>query len=100
MKKKVLLYTLLIIFSFSFSSCFRPFRSFERVQHPSSPDYTQEKYWAALPTVKDSADAVPYGSGLIDGQSTAKADVFFIYPTIYLSGGNWNADVDNQRVQS
>jgi len=75
-------YFFLFIFFFSFSSCLTPGKSFEKGKVSPPPDYSQEKYWAALPTKKDSADAVPYSSGLIDGQANAKVDVFFIYPTI------------------
>lgn len=67
---------------------------------PPAPDYTQSIHWAALPTVKDAADSVPLKSGLKDEQAIAKADVFFIHPTIYTqhptSGAfEWNADVND-----
>ena len=81
-----------------FCSCLRPHRSFESSTPPAAPDYSKQQYWAALPTVKDSADVVPYGSGLKDGQADAKVDVFFIYPTIYLTGRKWNADVNKKRL--
>src|ERR1035437_5620575 len=85
------------------SSCLIPLRSFEKSKAPSSPDYTQSKYWVALPTMKDSADAVPYKSGLKEDQANAKVDVFFIYPTMYWTGTHWNANVNkkslNHRIQ-
>ncbi|MBI3502426.1 MAG: DUF3089 domain-containing protein [Bacteroidetes bacterium] len=87
-----------ICFSIFLSSCLAPLRSFEKSKAPSAPDYSQEKYWAALPTKKDSADAIPYGTNLKDEQANAKADVFFIYPTIYLTGKHWNADVNNKKL--
>ena len=80
------------------SSCLWPARSFEKSKQPAAPDYSQEKYWSALPTKKDSADAVPYGSNLKDEQANAKVDVFFIYPTIYLTGKHWNADVTSEKM--
>ncbi|MFI5164386.1 MAG: DUF3089 domain-containing protein, partial [Bacteroidia bacterium] len=80
------------------SSCLTPLQSFEESKVPSPPDYSQSKYWAALPAMKDSADAVPYGSALKDGQADAKADVFFIYPTIYWAGRHWNANVNNKKL--
>src|SRR5271157_4198956 len=83
---------------FSCYSCLAPRKYFEDDRVTSPPDYNQERYWAALPTKKDSADAVPYNSGLKDGQANAKVDVFFIYPTIYLAGRNWNADVNNKKL--
>jgi hypothetical protein len=98
MKKYFFYYALLLTFLFSFTACLRPNRSFERGRIYPPPDYSQNKYWAALPTVKDSADAVPKGAVLADGQSEAKADVFFIYPTIYLFGKTWNADVNKKQL--
>jgi hypothetical protein len=77
------------------SSCIIPFRSFDKSKPTAPPDYSQTKYWAALPTIKDSADIVPYNSNLKDEQANAKADVFFIYPTIYWIGKHWNANVNN-----
>src|ERR1039458_4799016 len=77
------------------SSCIIPFRSFDKSKPTAPPDYSQTKYWAALPTIKDSADIVPYNSNLKDEQANAKVDVFFIYPTIYWEGKHWNADVNN-----
>lgn len=67
---------------------------------PPAPDYKQSANWAALPTVKDAADSVPLKSGLKEEQAIAKADVFFIHPTIYTqhptSGAfEWNADVND-----
>jgi len=98
MKKNIFLNSLFIFLILSFSSCLVPRRYFEDDKVTSPPDYSKEKYWAALPTKKDSADAVPHGSGLKDGQANAKADVFFIYPTIYLAGRDWNADINNKRL--
>jgi len=49
---------------------------------PPESDYADSKNWAALPSKKDAADFVPTGSPFHDEQATAKADVFFIHPTI------------------
>jgi len=78
--------------------CLAPIKSFDNSKTPSAPDYSQEKHWSALPTKKDSADALPYGCNLKDGQADAKVDVFFIYPTIYLTGKRWNADVNKEKL--
>ena len=88
----------LLIFSILISSCLWPARSFEKSKPSLAPDYSQEKYWAALPAKKDSADSVPYGSNLKDEQVSAKADVFYIYPTIYWTGKHWNADVTDKKL--
>src|ERR1035437_3335731 len=81
-----------------FSSCIIPFRSFDKSTPTAPPDYSQSKYWAALPTIRDSADIVPYNSNLKDEQADAKVDVFFIYPTIYLAGKHWNANLNNKNL--
>jgi hypothetical protein len=74
--------------------------SFNEKNIPPAPDYSINKYWAALPHMKDAADTVPVG--LKDMQSTAPADVFFIHPTtfIYEPDGayHWNADVDDEKL--
>jgi hypothetical protein len=49
---------------------------------PPESDYSDENNWAALPSKKDAADRVPIGSPFKDEQASAKADVFFIHPTI------------------
>jgi hypothetical protein len=47
-------------------------------------DYDKdERAWAAHPESLDWADIVPPDSGLTDGQQTARAAVFFVYPTGY-----------------
>ena len=63
---------------------------------PSAPDYSKEKYWSALPFRKDAADNIPAGEQWIN-DSLKKADVFFIYPTVYVKGKTWNQDVDNAK---
>ncbi len=82
-------------------SCNRQLPSaFDNNQIPSAPDYSNEKYWAALPTTEDAADVV-LADGLQDWQAEAKADVFFLYPTIYgvqTKGDNWNADVNDAEL--
>ena len=49
---------------------------------PPESDYADVNNWAALPSKKDAADRVPIGSPFRDEQASAKADVFFIHPTI------------------
>lgn len=78
---------------------YKPTKDFENYQSPPAPDYSLEKYWAALPDKLDSADRTP--QGLKDFQQLSQADVFFIYPTSYLTkrGNNqWNADVNNEKI--
>ena len=69
---------------------------------PPSPNYSLPSTWAALPTKKDAADSVPRKSNLKDLQATAQADVFFIYPTIFINEPQnkylWNADVNDAEL--
>lgn len=87
-----------VIFLFLLASCSVPIRSFEKYPFTEPPNYYDEQDWAALPSKKDSADAVPANSGLTDNQANAKVDVFYIHPTLYFSGKRWNADISNKRV--
>ncbi len=57
-------------------------------------DYSDDKHWAALPWKEDDADKVPV-EALQDRQDSAKVDVFFIHPTSYMIGFDWNADINN-----
>ncbi len=73
--------------------------SFDQVPVPPLPDYSLSSSWASLPTKRDAADSVPGKSDFKDEQSLAKADVFFIYPTIFTDKPenqfHWNADVND-----
>lgn len=75
---------------------FFPTAPFDAAAAPPAPDYRDEANWAALPQRVDGADVVPPDSGAVDRQREALVDVFFIYPTTYLLGGDWNAAVDNR----
>ena len=76
----------------------KPRHDFVAYAPASGPDYAQDSLWAALPTRRDSADAVPRSSGLRDEQATAAADVFFIHPTTYYWRKTWNADLGKDRL--
>ena len=81
---------------------------FKQSRVPPRPDYSKDKYWASLPTKSDAADSTPNKSNLQNLQSSAPADVFFIYPTIFTGKPSnhfqWNADVNdsilNYRIQT
>lgn len=67
---------------------------------PKAPDYSDLKYWAALPTQIDSADAVPVKEWK-DEQANAGVDVFYIYPTTYTGKRgqhDWNASTDDTKL--
>jgi len=85
----------ILLLIFFVSSCLVPFRSFKHTKQPSPPDYANRLYWASLPDKKDSSDFELKEYGIVDGQKSAKADVFFIPPTNYLNGYKWNANVND-----
>jgi hypothetical protein len=65
---------------------------------PEPPDYSLERNWAALPTIKDKADLVPSNSGFTNNQSTAKVDVFYIHPTTYYRSYSGNGDPEDKKL--
>jgi Protein of unknown function (DUF3089) len=81
--------------------------NFNQSPIPPKPDYSNQDHWASLPGKKDAADSIPKKSGLKDLQATLPADVFFIYPTIFINKPtnqySWNADVNdavmNRQIQ-
>lgn len=85
------LFQFLCYFAFAQQTVFRP------EQQPAAPDYAKEKYWSALPFRTDAADKIPNIEQWIN-DSLKDADVFYIYPTIYMSGKTWNADLANKKL--
>jgi hypothetical protein len=76
----------------------KPRHDFATYTPRTGPNYALDSCWAALPTRRDSADAVPRNSGLRDEQATAAADVFFIHPTTYYWHEAWNADLSRAKL--
>lgn len=98
--KKVIIVAILTIYS-SFSLTAQGLAvNFEEQVHPQVPDYSQEKYWSALPWRVDSPDEVP-NKEFVNREDIAKVDVFFVHPTtITAKDGIWNADVNNLKWNS
>ena len=66
----------------------------------SATDYSKVSNWAALPTIKDSADCVPVLEWK-DEQSMSGVDVFFIHPTTYVGNSgehDWNASLEDETL--
>ncbi|HTH56770.1 MAG TPA: DUF3089 domain-containing protein [Cyclobacteriaceae bacterium] len=99
--------TLLILFAFCSNKVNILKNGFRQSLSPPSPDYSKSASWASLPTKRDAADSTPKDSNLKNTQSSAQADVFFIYPTVFVGKPTnrfqWNADVNdsilNYRIQ-
>lgn len=69
-----------------------PAQAFDVRLAPPAPDYRDASSWAARPETRDAADVTPLGVTAID-QRRADVDVFFVYPTVFFSQTDWNADV-------
>lgn len=77
-----------------------PDTPFTRQTPPKAPAYDEPKDWACLPGRADACDTVPIDT-LSDQQATARADVFFVYPTLFKDKSQWNAsiaDVDHRKA--
>lgn len=85
-----------LLFTFLFSPTVIA-QNFLPEAQPAAPDYSQEKYWAALPFHKDEADNIPKTEKWVS-DSLKDVDVFYIYPTIYRNGILWNADVNDEKL--
>ncbi len=72
----------------------KPKHDFDLAMKVPAPDYADEVNWAALPTTQDLADMIPAGIPDTDIRGSAPVDVFFIHPTGYLRGGDWNSSMD------
>jgi len=75
----------------------RPRHGWDMKYKAPPPDYAQAKNWAALPSDPGLSALTPPGE---PAAKDAQVDVFFIHPTGYLSGGDWNSPMDpNTRTE-
>lgn len=77
----------------------KPKGRFNYLKIPVPPQYDENRYWAALPSMDDPADLTP--DGLEDRQDEARADVFFVHPTTYTrKPGNkeWNGSPRDEKL--
>ncbi len=70
-----------------------PETHFDDTPRPPAPDYSDEAAWAARPDRTDLGDVAPENSAYPDRQTEASVDVFYIHPTTYRGGENWNQDL-------
>lgn len=93
-------YLLIVVAFVSISACAsKPKGTFEDSTSTFAPDYSKGKYWAALPSSQDNADRTP--KGMQDLQSEAKADVFYLHPTMYFGDRDydqWNAPINLNKI--
>lgn len=62
------------------------------------PSYNDETFWIALPWRHDIADTIPPDCISKENQAAAQVDVFYVHPTLYLSGGPWNGNLADKRL--
>lgn len=63
-----------------------------------APDYAQADAWASFPGKDSYATFSPEGVPAVQGPSAV--DVFFVHPTGYLNGGEWNSPLNaNSRTE-
>jgi hypothetical protein len=62
------------------------------------PAYAEEKFWIALPWRTDAGDVVPPGCPTPENQANAVADVFYVHPTMFVSGPGWNGDLEDVKL--
>ena len=100
MKLSYFIFSGVIILFFTACATMPVKSDFTTEKNPPAPDYSNTQYWSALPDKKDSADHIPNNSPVLltDGQANADVDVFFIYPTHFFSRKEWNADVNDAKL--
>ena len=92
---------LFILFCFLLSCSPRlqsPSTTFDFSLSPKAPAYDSLLYWAFHPERDDAKQLLPknYTDSLFD--NTPLVDVFYIHPTSYHSGDNWNASLSDSVV--
>lgn len=76
----------------------KPSHGWDLSRKAPAPDYATDEAWAARPGKESLANLVPEG---VASEPGARAiDVFFVHPTGYLNGGDWNSPLDaNSRTE-
>lgn len=70
----------------------KPHHGWDMALKAPAPDYAKAASWAALPSKPSEADLVP--AGVAAAPKDTMVDVFFIHPTGYLNGADWNSPLD------
>ena len=75
-----------------------PKENFDIKLLPEDPDYSKIECWVEHPKKKNHYAKLPKNYSDTTEKKTTNIDVFFIHPTLYLKGDNWNADINNKRL--
>ena len=78
----------------AFTAYSKPSGEFNPDNAVAAPDYSLQDNWAALPELDDPADLVPAGVTALP-QGEHSVDTFFIHPTGFLRGADWNWAMDS-----
>ena len=90
------LYYIIIIGVFLSCKPLTPINDFSLKNAPSPPNYSDLSCWVAHPLKADFSDKFPKN---FSTDTTIKGiDVFFIYPTLLLKGEQWNASVEDKKL--
>lgn len=99
MNKRIIYIVIQQIFFFfcCFHSSAQPIQQFSSITVNIKPDYSDFRYWAAHPWIKDNSDSVPEELKKHEKQDSL-VDVFFIHPTTYTGEKNngWNAAINDR----
>lgn len=71
---------------------FAPHHGWDLSRKAPAPDYADASSWAALPSKPGLSGRVP--AGVAPPPKDPPVDVFFIHPTGYTSGAEWNSPLD------
>ena len=105
--RKIVLFLILVVLISSLPACrsrvYTVKARYKEVPTPAKPDYTKADSWFALPGRNDMADKVMgQKEEVYTKEDTLKADVFFIYPTIFTGKANdeflWNANTADETL--
>ncbi len=69
-----------------------PPKNWDLARKAPDPDYAQPASWAAWPGRDSPAMFVP--KGVANSSAPREVDVFFIHPTGYMNGADWNSPLD------
>jgi Protein of unknown function (DUF3089) len=70
----------------------KPAHGWDLSRKAPAPDYAQASSWAARPGTASVADFAP--AGVANAAGERAVDVFFVHPTGFLSGKEWNSPLE------
>tara|TARA_Y100000385_G_scaffold5489_1_gene6048 strand:+ start:3180 stop:4202 length:1023 start_codon:yes stop_codon:yes gene_type:complete len=74
-----------------------PLHSIDEEIPKPAPEYNKIEHWIAHPNKFDASDLLPLNV-INDTLCLDSIDVFFVYPTIYNKGDQWNADINDKEL--